>query len=73
MIPSVSARTEDLSARTSPFLEASRASCVVALSEYWILIFSLILAISASVKLSIFETAILSAFDSGNLMLYLYV
>ena len=72
MIP-FSATTVDLSAKTSPLWDASRASSVVALSEYLILISFLILVISASVKLSTFETAILSAFDSGSLISYLYV
>ena len=64
MIP-FSATTVDLSAKTAPFLDANRASSVVALSEYLILISFLILVISASVGLSTFETPILSAFDSG--------
>ena len=69
----ISFTTEDLGFTTSPFLDASRASSVVALSEYLILISFLILVISASVKLSTFETATLSAFDSGYWISYLYV
>ena len=53
--------------------DASRASSVVALSEYLILISFLILVISASVGLSTFEIPILSAFDSGSWISYLYV
>ena len=69
----ISFTTEDLGFTTSPFLDASRASSLVALSEYWILISFLILVISASVKLSTFETAILASFDSGCWISYLYV
>ena len=69
----ISFTTEDLGFTTSPLLDASRASSVVALSEYLILSSFLILIISASVRLSTFETAILSAFDSGSWISYLYV
>ena len=64
--------TVDLSTKTSPFLEASRASSFVALSEYWILIFSLILVISVGVKLLISATATLFSSATGWIS-YLYV
>ena len=72
MATATSFTTVDLFCKTSPFLEASRASSFVALSEYWILIFSLILSISVGVKLLISATATLF-FSATGWISYLYV
>ena len=63
--------TSDLFSNAVPFLEVNLASVLVL--EYSILIWSLIFWISAAVKLLMSATPILSPFNSGCWMLYLYV
>ena len=70
-LTSILLTTSDLFSNAVPFLEVNLASVFVL--EYSILICSLIFWISAAVKLLISATPILSPFNSGCWMLYLYV